>query len=280
MKKTFYFSIFMMWIGIQMLQAQREPVNMRNFEPYLSQSYSLGVGTLHYFGDVPSGFAALRPIGSFAYTYPFTPKISGKIQLSYGQYGGADSLEGASLAQTRGLHFRSPLAQAEVLMMYEPLKDKRGDFFRKTHLSPYFVYGLSLFYMNPKAKDPSGEWVELQPLGTEGQYLNPDEGNFPKPYKRVQFNVPFGFGLSYYFYKNYFSINAELMMHKTFTDYMDDVSTQFYPNPYLMNQYSPQAAYFSNPVGGEIVDTRRRGNPDKLDFYFIPSLSISYYIGY
>lgn len=280
MKKTLYFSFFFVWIGLNTALAQRPPVDMRKFEPYMSQSYTLGLGTINYFGDLPSSVATLRPAGSFAYSYPFTPKITGRVQLTYGQYGGADSLGGANAVESRGLHFRSPLVEAAVLMMYEPFKDKRGDFFQKTHLSPYFEYGLGLFYMNPKAKDKDGTWTELQPLGTEGQYLNPDDGAFPKPYKKVQFTVPLAVGLSYYFYRNIFSINAELMVRKTFTDYMDDVSAKFYPDPYLMNQYSPQAAYFSNPTGNPLTDTKPRGNPDKFDFYMMPSLSITYYLGY
>ncbi len=280
MKQALYFTFFCLWIGLQVVSAQRPPVNTRNFEPYISQSYTLGVGAIAYLGDVPSGVAAIRPAGFFAYSYPFTPKISGRVQVSYGQYGGADSLSSGGYQKSRGVHFRSDLIEANVLMIYEPFKDKRKDFFAKTHLSPYLMYGLSLFYMNPKAKDTDGTWTELQPLGTEGQYLDPAYGTFPKPYKKLQFSVPFGVGLSYYFYRNIFSVNAELMIHKTFTDYMDDVSAKFYPDSYLMNQFSPQAAHFSNPTGVAISESRPRGNPDKLDIYMMPSLSISYYLGY
>lgn len=269
-----------MGICLHQLFAQGPNKDVKKFEPYMSQGYTVGLGTINYFGDLPSGLSSMRPAAIVGYSYPFTPKITGRFQMGYGQYSGADSLSSGALNLGRGLHFRSSLFQAEVLMMYEPLKDKRGDFFKKTHLSPYFVYGLGLFHINPKAKDKDGTWTELQPIGTEGQYLNADAGTFPKPYKKLQFNVPLGLGLSYYFYRNYFSLNAEIMVHKTFTDYMDDVSAKFYPDPYLMNQYSPQAAYFSNPTGGIINDAKPRGNPDKLDFYTVPSLSITYYIGY
>lgn len=66
--------------------------------------------------------------------------------------------------------------------------------------------------------------VDLQPLRTEGQGMP----GYPesKPYNLTQINIPYGVGLRYYF-SDRISVAFEAVNRKTFTDYIDDVSTNY-----------------------------------------------------
>ena len=72
----------------------------------------------------------------------------------------------------------------------------------------------------------NGDWVTLQPLGTEGQGL----AGRPEKYKRYTMNFPIGMGLKYLIDKQW-SLSFEMSLRYTLSDYIDDVSTSYYlPN--------------------------------------------------
>jgi hypothetical protein len=118
--------------------------------------------------------------------------------------------------------------------------------------------------------------VALQPLHLEGQGFAeyPDR----KQYKLTQLNIPVGFGVKYYIRENLY-IGFEVLHRKLFTDYVDDVSTNYVDPIYFDKYLTPANAaiarrlYYrgkfswaqSNPgaIVGEI-----RGDPKQNDAYF------------
>lgn len=237
-------------------------------------SYTIGLSTIRYNGDMDQAISDLRPGASLALTLPIAEKVHLRFNALYGSYQAADS---TGKNKTRNLSFKSPLYEIGVLVVYEPFKNSRSGFFRKAHLSPYAMYGANFFYMSPMAKY-KGQWYDLQELGTEGQNLPLNLGNSsPKPYKKYQFAIPFGFGLSYYI-NSRVSINAEFTYHFAFTDYMDDVGSQYYPDPDVMKAYNPIAAALSNRSSKSVSEQVARGNPSKKDSYLVPTLSFTYHI--
>lgn len=176
----------------------------------------------------------------------------------------------------RNLSFKSNLLEVYAgiefyptvfLEQYEELQGK---------LRPYGVVGVGVFRFNPKTKTDNGQWVELKPLHTEGQGFP----EFPdrKEYSLTQLEIPMGFGLKYYMKENMY-IGFEVLHRKTFTDYMDDVSTR-YIDPIYFDAYLPPAQADlarqlnyrgtyqwaqTNPgaVVGEI-----RGHPEENDAFF------------
>lgn len=236
---------------------------------------TIGVNAIRYSGDVVQTLDNLRPGVTFSLVAPLADRVHLRLNVVAGSYRGADSL--SAINKQRNLHFKSPLYGADLLMMVEPFKDSRNKFFRKSHISPYLVYGVGGFYMNPQALY-QGRWVELQPLGTEGQQLPQNLANsYPKPYKLLQFSLPIGGGISYYA-TPYLSINADFIYHFTFTDYMDDVGSKFYPSALAMQTYNPVAAALSNRTGSLVSESLARGNPSKRDGYLVPSLTLSYHL--
>ena len=88
----------------------------------------------------------------------------------------------------------------------------------------------SLFNFNPKAENKNGEWISLQPLGTEGQGTT----QFPdrKKYSLIQFAIPIGGGVKFAV-SEHFNIILEYGIRKTFTDYLDDVGGTYADPQYL-----------------------------------------------
>ena len=139
--------------------------------------------------------------------------------------------------------------------------------------SPYIFGGLAVFHFNPYTYDQQNNKVFLKPLSTEGQGLP----GYEKPYSLTQLALPFGGGIKYNISDN-FRIALEVGLRKLFTDYLDDVSTN-YPD---LNLLRPRAAYLSYrgdelkppvPFPGEGAI---RGNPKVKDNYYLLMIRVSY----
>ena len=168
--------------------------------------------------------------------------IGFRIAANIGKLEGYDSLivdhGGAEMfRKDRNLDFRSNLTEAYIATEIYPtvLLEKYDGLLHK--LRPYGIMGVGVFHFNPQGKyiDPNGNvsWVDLQPLRLEGQAM----AEYPsrKPYTLTQLMIPMGFGLKYYFKENVY-VGFEILHRKTFTDYVDDVSTT-YIDPNLFDYY-------------------------------------------
>jgi len=175
----------------------------------------------------------------------------------------------------RNLSFKTNLAEvygavefypSVFLEQYDELKGK---------LRPYGIVGVGIYHFNPMAQDNAGNWVALQPLHTEGQGFPeyPDRKN----YKLTQVEIPIGFGFKYYVKENMF-IGLEVLHRKLFTDYVDDVSTN-YIDPALFDKYlTPDKAALAKEMNyrgtyswvsrpADVIGTQR-GDPKQNDAYF------------
>lgn len=144
--------------------------------------------------------------------------------LVVGTISGSDMNSANVNRRKRNLSFRSPIIEFSVVPefnMYDfELKGGRS-------IIPYGFLGAGIFYYNPKALY-EGEWVELQPLGTEGQGL---PGYAPR-YNLIDFSIPGGIGIKFKATQKA-TISLEWGVRYTFTDYLDDVST-VYPDKDLL----------------------------------------------
>ncbi|HLG39312.1 MAG TPA: DUF6089 family protein, partial [Chitinophagaceae bacterium] len=153
----------------------------------------------------------------------------------------------------------------------------------KTRFTPYIYGGIAVFHFNPWAYDNDGNKTYLQPLSTEGQGL----ADFPtqKPYKLTQFAIPFGAGFKYALNDN-INIGIEFSQRKTFTDYLDDVSSFYVDDGKLLAAKGPKAvemAYrgLSNPnaSAGYPSHGEQRGTPSEMDWYYFTGINIEMKFG-
>lgn len=135
--------------------------------------------------------------------------------------------------------------------------------------------GIGIFRFNPQAKWED-KWYELQPLSTEGQGLN----NFTnrQPYKKVQFCLPIGTGFHIGLSKR-MALIFEFSLRKTFTDYLDDVSTTYVPLDDLGKERGKIATILSNRILSKdamlhSLNLMGRGDPKNKDWYIIGSVGI------
>lgn len=243
-----------------------------------THSFSLGTGTIYYYGDLTDRFnnSLLRPSGSITYSRYIMPTVSFRVGAAVGEIGATDAMATADPRRVRNLHFRSPLMELSGVLVYEILRDRNfGTWAGKPHFSPLIFGGVNIFRFNPKALY-NGEWVPLQPLGTEGQFI---PGHQPGPYMRIQAGLPFGGGFSLRL-AEYSGLSFEIGYRLTFTDYLDDVSTVYPDFEALAQQENGALAItlsersLDNRFGpGEI-----RGNSGANDGYFFAMVSVVYYL--
>lgn len=180
-------------------------------------------GGMFYIGDLNdmSALSMPRLAGGIGLRYNLNNRWAFRVEGSYGQIGvDKDCIE------RRNLSFKSDLIEAAALAEFNFAPYGGGATEKKW--TPFIFGGLALYHFNPMASYIDGEgnemWVDLQPLCTEGQ----GSPSYPdrKMYPLTQVSLPFGVGIKVRLGKS-FSLSAEYGFRKTWTDYLDDVSTTY-----------------------------------------------------
>ena len=191
----------------------------------------------------------------------------------------------------RNLDFRTNIIEGYLAVEVFPtmLFNRKSEY--EPRLRPYGMVGIGVFHFNPQGSltDAAGNktWYNLQPLRLEGQGF--PEYPYSKPYKLTQINIPLGAGLKYYA-SDRINLSAEVLYRKTFTDYIDDVSTKYIdPNnytKYLSAQQADLAYKLSDKSIGIIYPgmTRypagtQRGDTKDGDTYFSVVLKVGVRLG-
>jgi hypothetical protein len=238
-----------------------------------------GVGKSTWLKDVQFPLVNLSK-GLYITAYP-AEWLGFRLAVNQGRLEGYDSVikdKGGEevLRKLRNLQFRSSIIEGYAALEISPTVFFERYDGLKGKLRPYGVVGVGVFHFNPKgqyiAPDGSRKWVALQPLHLEGQGFAeyPDR----KPYSLTQLEIPMGFGFKYYLKENMF-IGLEILHRQTFTDYVDDVSTN-YIDPSLFAKYlTPEQTTLAvqlnnrqNLLGPTRPMDPQRGDPTQNDAYF------------
>lgn len=235
----------------------------------------IGGGTDWYLGDMNDRILTHRKLfgvyGNAGLLYRLSPRFDIAANFMMGSLEGADSLAIQDFNKRRNLHFSSDIWEGSLLLNYRFL-GMNGS--RTRRVNPYLIAGVGYFHFNPVA-EYNGESVELQPLGTEGQYIAED--TYPDPYELNQFSVPAGIGIEFRISPS-FAARLELMNHFTFTDYLDDVSGTYADSIQLAGTTngSLAVALASNLVTGYPRRGAGRGDPKDNDSFFTLGISLLY----
>jgi len=180
---------------------------------------------------------------------------------------GDDAYSKQDFQVQRNLCVRTDILEGDLLIEYRP-------FSRSAGFNRFYIYsGVGLMYYQPKA-EYDDDWYKLRTLGTEGQYLD----NGPGPYRELQIVVPYGLGYKFRLAKST-SLILDLGFRKTFTDYLDDVST-VYVNPLDLDQStSAEASILADRSTAGMDIGSMRGNSDKDDSFHVLSLKFEYIFG-
>jgi hypothetical protein len=234
------------------------------------------VGTTYYLGDLNTNFDFTHPgpsVSAFG-RYNFNPRLSLKFGASYGTISADDAYSKNTFERLRNLSFRSPILDGAMQFEFNFMPLIYGS--REQWFTPYLFLGVNVFYFNPQTKY-EGKWYSLRGLGTEGQFRGEE-------YYAVQGGLVYGGGFRFALNESW-GLNIEASARRLYTDYLDDVSTD-YPNMNdLLRQRGPLAVTLAdrslpNENGKKLGQLgRQRGENNRNDTYTFLGIGVVYYFG-
>ena len=242
-----------------------------------SSEYGLSMGFSGYLGDLQSPNYTYQDPGfltGFFARYNLTSGLSGKAFLNFTRIHASDMNSSDQGHIDRNLSFRSNIMEFGCIgefnvLPFDPFHPENKRYRRYFQCTPFFTFGLNVFHFNPQTYY-NGQWLRLNPLRTEGQNYN-----------LTQLAIPFGMGIKYQPTPR-IVCSFELGFRKTFTDYLDDVSTRYIDPSILAAQNGALSAELSYRGDEKYNSTSLpevnspRGNPDNKDWYLINTFSVSY----
>lgn len=243
-----------------------------NAQEFYRSEVGVYIGGSYYLGDLnPSKhFLKTKFAGGIVYRYNITPRWALKVGALLGGMEGSDAVSKAN--EDRNLYFKSYIFDFSPQIEFNFLQYITGH--KKQFISPYIFVGVSVFNFEPKAQY-EGTWYSLQALGTEGQRTT--LADVKKPYSLASFAIPFGLGLKVSPHQAV-SIGLEWGIRKTFSDYLDDVST-VYADPVILaaENGAVAAALADQSLTGTPAEHSglKRGNSKTKDWYVFTGLTVS-----
>jgi len=234
-------------------------------------------GSTNYLGDLDNDFTFLFTKGSFGLdvSYKFNPLMSVRLGFMQGWAGAADSVSNDLARNRRNLHFRTPITEGNFQLVIDFIANDRR-FRDRPNYVPYVFGGFSIFKFNPQALY-QGEWVDLQRIGTEGQFILGN--NDLDPYALVQLAIPMGAGVRFKL-ADQWDLELETGFRKTFTDYLDDVSGVYPDRDELFESagggtLGTRAVILSDP--DNVADLNGiRGDRTQADWYVFTVMRLNY----
>jgi hypothetical protein len=217
--------------------------------------------------------------------YKVASMFSIKASLNYMRIKGDDKLSSNPGRHYRNLNYVNNLweVNAQCQWFFYEVNDLGHTYRYKDNFRAYIGLGAGAVYHNPKTMY-NGEYVKLRPLMTENHR-----------YTKVTAVIPASAGF-YFTINKHYRIGWELCWRTTFTDYLDDVSTQ-YADPATLssplavalanrtdvaeaNAYQPGFAnnygVYQQPDG--TMHFNKRGDPTHNDSYLSTNVEFSYVI--
>ncbi|MEO6917196.1 MAG: DUF6089 family protein [Chitinophagaceae bacterium] len=214
--------------------------------------------------------------------------ISLRLQMTKGKVSADDqAIKNAGSAARgrylRNLNFESTIRELSAVLEIYPLMFFVTEGKWLPSLDWYIFAGLGCFYFNPVARLGDSR-IELADLRTEGQGF--DEYPEKRVYRRNQFNLPMGTGVKWEIHSR-LNLRLELNYRKLFTDYLDDVSTDYIDPALFLKNLPREKAYLAASLSDRRINAGTeplsreeiRGNSLHNDAYFSLSLRTSYVLG-
>jgi hypothetical protein len=286
MKKFVFIFLMMIFISLRSF-SQYYFYNDKYYDNNLLIEIGSSLGGMDCFTDLGKDtplFKAMALCGGFYGGIIYHDILGVRLEATFGKVQAADSLnKGTASTRYRNLSFTSPITEFTLIGEIHPLTILN---FRNGPplLSPYILAGFGWFSFNPQTYY-QGRWISLQPLHTEGEGF-PEYPNVHN-YSLSQPNIPVGAGIKYDF-SPVVSLRGEFIYRFLFTDYLDDVSTN-YIDPSLFAKYlSPANAALAEALysrrneiqpGYVTVPGSQRGDPRHNDTYYSFNIKLAVMLG-
>lgn len=229
---------------------------------------SVFAGSSNYSGDLQEkrfSFSQAHPAFGVGLLFELNEKMLIRGDFSIGKISAHDKY---GKNKVRNLSFYSTLYEYSLGFEYTVL-----DLYQYK-ISPYLFTGVGLFDFNPFTKDQNGTEILLAELNTEGQGFVEGRNN----YKLRQFSIPMGGGIQWAINDNK-RLGIVVGFRKTFTDYIDDVSTTYVEETVLAAKRGQKAANIAYR-GDELTNGSPyppggtpRGSSKSMDWYYFSGVT-------
>lgn len=232
-------------------------LNVTAQTPYTSWELGVFGGSSYYLGELnEQHFLPFNYAIGPRLRYNYDQRMGLRGGVTFGNISGDDSNSNNSFNQERNFSFTSRIIEAALIwemnfLPYSAIDDKA---FLAT---PFFFLGMGYANHNPKASF-NGILINTQSLQTEGN-----------SYSKHILSLPMGVGLKMRL--NRFGFELSWGIRKTYSDYLDDVSTNFLP---VADANSASQASIANTTQYDNVDNVKRGDQYTKDWYVFTGLSI------
>lgn len=297
--KLFFF--FLLIIACNGLKAQYYFYDGNYYESDVVYEIGGSMGAMNAFTDLGGrkglgkkfvkdfNFKNTQFCGSIFFSAVYKNEFALRLEGTFGTVEAYDSILASAKDNSeeryyRNLSFRSSISEIALMAEFHPfyIFGNYNDDRYPPAVSPYVVAGIGYFHFNPQAK-LNGNWVDLQPLHTEGEGF----AEYPnvKNYKLSQINFPLGIGARYDV-SAIINLRAEIVTRFLTTDYLDDVSGRYIDPSVFANYLSGvqlNEALLLNDRHKPGAETAHpggiRGNPKNNDSYITFNIKLGLTLG-
>ena len=199
----------------------------------------------------------------FNINYTIFSNLSASMTIASFKLSNSDANSNNNEQQARGMSFVTSMLGVSTSFNYDFVDNRLYTKARK--IRPSIGVGLDVNSFSPSGIYNGVEY-KLQPLGTGGQLIDSTK----KAYSNLAFGYFFNFKIKYQI-NRFNSIGLHMSIHKSLSDYLDDVGPDLYPSTdKIVNskiENKDAAIYFSNPTSRNFVGQYRNSPNNAKDGY-------------
>ncbi|WP_017732688.1 DUF6089 family protein [Nafulsella turpanensis] len=246
------------------------PVFAQRFYPSGTQSrerIAIGLGSATYMGDLQeSSLPTSTPNLMLSYEYQWTPRWALRADGLVYRIAASDANSLDPGRAARNLSFFSNNLELSGSIMLFLFRELPAAYSQRRKLNMYALLGFGATWFNPQAQ-LNGKTYNLRKYQTEGV-----------AYGRLSPVIPSGMGLMAKVSQR-LNIAMEVTYRISFTDYLDDVSSQYIARENFTSEVAATLADRRIEKGLEPAAAgSRRGNPALKDGYALYNIRLSYYL--
>jgi hypothetical protein len=195
--------------------------------------------------------------------YTIFSNISASMTIASFKLSNSDANSNNNEQQARGMNFTTSMLGFSTSINYDFVDNRLYTKARK--IRPSIGFGLDVNSFSPSGTYNGVEY-KLQPLGTGGQLIDSTK----KAYSALALGYFFNFKIKYQI-NRFNSVGLHMSIHKSLSDYLDDVGPDLYPSvdQILKSKVENKdvALYFSNPTSRNVVGQYRNSPNSAKDGY-------------
>jgi hypothetical protein len=195
--------------------------------------------------------------------YTIFSNLSASMTIASFKLSNSDENSNNNEQQARGMSFSTSMLGVSTSVNYDFVDNRLYTKARK--IRPSIGVGLDVNSFSPTGIY-NGVVYKLQPLGTGGQFIDSTK----KAYSSLALGYFFNFKIKYQI-NRFNSVGLHMSIHKSMSDYLDDVGPDLYPSTDKIMKSKVDnkdaAIYFSNPTSRNFVGQYRNSPNNAKDGY-------------